>query len=70
VAVTIQEARTSAQRRAFLELPFSLHAGDPIWSPPLLDDLARYLQVLPGADDAEAVRGMLVELSGVRSRLN
>ena len=34
------------------------------------EDLARYLQVLPNAEDGEAVRSILVEVSGTRSRLN
>lgn len=34
------------------------------------DDLARYLQMQPGADDEESVRAALVEVSGRRSRLN
>ena len=34
------------------------------------EDLARYLQMQPGADDEEAVRAALVEVSGQRSRLN
>lgn len=34
------------------------------------DDLARYLQLLPEADDVDTVRIALVELSGSRSRLN
>ena len=34
------------------------------------EDLTRYLQVLPNADDEEAVRTMLIEVSGARSRLN
>ena len=34
------------------------------------EDLARYLQMQPGADDEEAVRAALVEVSGRRSRLN
>ena len=33
-------------------------------------DLTRYLQMLPGAEDEEAVRAVLVEVSGQRSRLN
>lgn len=33
-------------------------------------DLARYLQTLPNAEDEEAVRMMLVELSAVRARLH
>ena len=33
-------------------------------------DLARYLQMQPGADDEDAVRAVLVELSGLRTRLN
>ena len=34
------------------------------------EDLTRYLQVLPNADDEEAVRSILIEISGTRSRLN
>ncbi len=34
------------------------------------EDLARYLQVLPNADDGDAVRSVLVEISGSRSLLN
>ncbi len=34
------------------------------------DDLTRYLQVLPNAEDEEAVRSILVEVSGTRARLN
>jgi regulator of sirC expression with transglutaminase-like and TPR domain len=33
-------------------------------------DLSRYLQMQPGADDAESVRAALVDVSGLRSRLN
>jgi regulator of sirC expression with transglutaminase-like and TPR domain len=34
------------------------------------EDLARYLQVAPNAEDEDAVRSILVEVSGTRSRLN
>jgi len=34
------------------------------------EDLTRYLQMQPGANDEEAVRALLVEVSGQRSRLN
>jgi regulator of sirC expression with transglutaminase-like and TPR domain len=34
------------------------------------EDLARYLQLLPNADDEEAVHLVLVEVSGSKSRLN
>ena len=34
------------------------------------EDLARYLQMLPEADDVESVRAALVDLSGVPARLN
>lgn len=34
------------------------------------DDLARYLQLLPEADDLDAVRSALVDLSGVSPRVN
>lgn len=65
--VTIQEVRTSAQRRAFLELPFSLHAGDPIWSPPLLDDLERSLSDKnPLWRDGRGERQLLLATDGGR----
>jgi len=34
------------------------------------EDLTRYLQVLPNADDEDAIRTILIEVSGTRSRLN
>ena len=34
------------------------------------EDLSRYLQMLPGAEDEDAVRAALVDVSGQRSRLN
>src|SRR5690606_30312612 len=34
------------------------------------EDLSRYLQMLPEADDVESVRAALVDLSGVPARLN
>ena len=34
------------------------------------EDLARYLQMLPEAEDGEGVRAVLVDLSGVPARLN
>lgn len=34
------------------------------------EDLARYLQLLPEADDVESVRSALIDLSGTPSRLN
>lgn len=34
------------------------------------DDLLRYLQVVPDADDEEPIRAMLVDISGGRPRLN
>ena len=34
------------------------------------EDLARYLQVLPNADDEDEVRTMLIELNGKRARIN
>lgn len=34
------------------------------------EDLARYLQMLPDAEDEEPVRALLVEVSGARTRLN
>lgn len=34
------------------------------------EDLARYLQVLPNADDADAMRSALIDLGGARALLN
>lgn len=34
------------------------------------EDLARYLQLTPNADDEEAIRNMLIELNSTRSSLN
>ncbi|KFN42474.1 SirB1 family protein [Arenimonas oryziterrae] len=34
------------------------------------EDLAHYLQALPNAEDEEAMRAVLIEVSGTRSRLN
>ena len=46
---------------AYRELGYTLGARE---------DLARYLQKLPTADDAESVRATLIDLGGARSRLN
>jgi regulator of sirC expression with transglutaminase-like and TPR domain len=46
---------------AYRELGYTLGARE---------DLGRYLQKLPTADDAEAVRGALIDLGGAKSRLN
>ena len=46
---------------AYRELGYTLGARE---------DLARYLQKLPTADDAERVRATLIDLGGARSRLN
>jgi regulator of sirC expression with transglutaminase-like and TPR domain len=34
------------------------------------EDLARYLKAAPNADDEEAMRAALIELSGIRARIN
>jgi regulator of sirC expression with transglutaminase-like and TPR domain len=46
---------------AYRELGYTLGARE---------DLARYLQKLPTADDAESVRATLIDLGGAKSRLN
>lgn len=67
MAVTIQEVRTRGQRQAFLELPFSLHRGDPIWTPPLLDDLTRSLSDKnPLWRDGRGERQLLLATDGGR----
>jgi GNAT superfamily N-acetyltransferase len=35
--------RTSADRRAFVELPYRLYRGDPLWVPPLRRDVAELI---------------------------
>jgi len=40
------------------------------YTPGARDDLARYLQKLPTAEDAESVRAALIDLGGAKSRLN
>jgi regulator of sirC expression with transglutaminase-like and TPR domain len=46
---------------AYRELGYTLGARE---------DLARYLQKMPTADDAESVRSTLIDLGGAKSRLN
>jgi regulator of sirC expression with transglutaminase-like and TPR domain len=46
---------------AYRELGYTLGARE---------DLARYLQKLPNAEDAESVRSTLIDLGGARARLN
>lgn len=41
--IEIREAKRSRDVKAFVDLPFTLHANDPIWSPPLRQDFARTL---------------------------
>ncbi|HVE86016.1 MAG TPA: GNAT family N-acetyltransferase [Myxococcales bacterium] len=67
MAVTVTEVRTRGQRRAFLELPFSLHGDDPIWCPPLLDDLERSLSDKnPLWRDGRGERQLLLATDGGR----
>ena len=42
-AITVTPVRTSADRRAFIDLPFRLYRNDPTWIPPLKRDVAHLL---------------------------
>ena len=42
--VTISEARTKDDLRAFVNFPFSLYKGNPFWVPPLKNDEVKALQ--------------------------
>jgi GNAT superfamily N-acetyltransferase len=39
----VQPVRTAADRRAFIELPYRLYRGDPLWVPPLRRDVAELI---------------------------
>lgn len=43
MSIRVETARSKRDVDRFLELPYALHAGDPIWTPPLKEDLARSL---------------------------
>jgi GNAT superfamily N-acetyltransferase len=43
MALTVRPARSGADRKAFLDVAERLHEGDPIWTPPLRQDLQRAL---------------------------
>lgn len=43
MSITVRPVRTRAERKAFFEVAKLLHAGDPIWTPPLREDLERAL---------------------------
>ena len=42
-ALVIEPVRTSAQRRAFIDLPYRLYEKDPHWVPPLKDEVRALL---------------------------
>ena len=51
----------------FLELPYALHEGDPIWTPPLKEDLARSLsQENPLFQQGRGERELLLAFQGER----
>jgi GNAT superfamily N-acetyltransferase len=41
--IEVSPVRSRADRRAFIELPFQLYRGDPLWVPPLRRDVADLL---------------------------
>ena len=64
---TVRPARTKREIDAFLELPYALHAGDPIWTPPLKEDLARSLSdENPLFQEGRGERELLLAWEGAR----
>jgi GNAT superfamily N-acetyltransferase len=53
--VVVEPVLSSAQRRRFIELPWTIYRGDPHWIPPLRGNLLRLLNYAPCPfyDDAE-----------------
>ena len=53
--IEIKEVETKKDRNIFIQLPWKIYAGDPLWVPPLLFDLKRQLnkKINPFFDDAE-----------------
>ena len=43
MTVEVRPARTRRERRAFLEFPWRVYQGDPLWTPPLLPQLVERL---------------------------
>lgn len=43
MSVTIRPVRSRRERKAFLDVAFRLNAAEPMWTPPLRDDLERSL---------------------------
>jgi GNAT superfamily N-acetyltransferase len=65
--IDVRPARSKREIDRFLELPYALHAGDPIWTPPLKEDLARSLSdENPLFQEGRGEREMLVAWEGSR----
>ncbi len=43
MTITIQAVGSKADRRAFIDLPWAIYAGDPNWRPPLKSDVAELI---------------------------
>ena len=68
MALSVRPATTRGDVDRFLELPYALHAGDPIWTPPLKEDLARSLSARnPLFQEGRGERDLLVAWEGKRA---
>ena len=41
--ITVTEVTSSAERDAFIKLPWQIYAGDPVWAPPLIIERKEFL---------------------------
>ena len=48
-SVQVEPVRTAGDRRTFLEFPWRIYRGDPLWVPPLLSDRRRTIDPAQGA---------------------
>ncbi len=66
--IAVRRADSAKERRDFLAVGRELHEGDPIWTPPLYDDLARTLSPdNPLFQDGRAERELYVAYRGERA---
>jgi GNAT superfamily N-acetyltransferase len=63
----VRPVRSRRDLDRFLELPYALHAGDPIWTPPLKQDMARSLSLEnPLFQEGRGERELLLAWEGER----
>lgn len=78
--VQITAVRTAADRRAFIDLPFRLHRGDPHWVPPLRSEVAALIDPKKHPFHAhaevelllarDAAGGVVGRVAAIRNRLH